>query len=913
MKLKGTTNSKPVIGTRMYDFDLKAILWYCENKLPIYGVKGAYGAVYVYDREQIGIDDEVLSTGLILVDLDHLTKETAELIFNNFEKLVEVFPCLAAIQFSSSYYTDSKKNGLHIYIKSKIMDKFEYKYYATLCLFAIAQIIENLFGIDLRKENENENVLDTHNTSIAQRFNLYYSDYKYNEDAYDLGTEVVFKTKDIEKLQKKYKFKLREEKAENIKVIRPISGAMNEGVVKEKLKIDRNFKIGEYSGNDIRYRISIIADKLFGDKAKDFCDKYFYHDEGSIYTHYSNANRINNLIFQWLKDNDYIGEKKIKKVKEWVSEYHGEIISNIKKYKKLEVIAPTGSGKTTYINETLAKEMNAVVIVPFNVTNGLYDKLTEVNSTFKKEIPKNKPIVMIWDQAVKYWEQIKDRLIIVDEAHQLFIDRSYRDAAIHLVMKLKQENVHVCFMTATPAGEYKWVEHKLEYFKDRNSIKFNAKCVTNVDWAEYHYIKSAIDNNWYDRIVLFDDMNAAKVYEKLVTEGYGAQIAYIRADKKNTEDFIYLRKKELLNKKITICTCVAFNGLNFNNENENILVVGSIQLGQTTSCQIIQQIGRIRDSKVNAKFFFNENIYSTDIAENIKRANEHTSVLLNGCGEIFVDEKWLNPNYVESAYEIDDYLKVHSNIDSIMTELSQTGYINGTINMNVQKDEGRFKMTRAIKKQQSDIMKSDIINGEYYEKNYVGEYDSYWSEQINRIVSNDDFDGLDFDFIQKYVNVVAKQKIVETIIKDIYDIIKAVMYTDKEIEELQNRKSEWMNMLSDINDKHNLSKRIDNIVECRDKYKNKIHVDSNRLYFGDIVFDIIAEEEARMNAEKEAKRIAGSKGKPNKKCEITELFKNPSKYNLEFGQVFDSSLSLSSYTNTNNMTVSRWKKKGWVK
>ena len=148
-------------------------------------------------------------------------------------------------------------------------------------------------------------------------------------------------------------------------------------------------------------------------------------------------------------------------------------------------------------------------------------------------------------------------------------------------------------------------------------------------------------------IVLFDDMNAAKIYEKLVMDGYGSLISYIRADRKDTEDFIRLRDNEMLEKKVTICTCIAFNGLNFKNTNEKILVVGSIQQGKTTACQIIQQIGRIRNSKVIAKYFFNDRIYSEDIDDKIMREQEHLDVLLKGCSVINVENKWLDEKSVE--------------------------------------------------------------------------------------------------------------------------------------------------------------------------------------------------------------------------------------------------------------------------
>lgn len=916
-KLRYLPHGKRTRGTKLYAATLIKILEYCHNNLYKDSKKGECGQIFVYDENEVGIDNNTsISTGLILIDIDNLTKKTAEFIFNHFNEIVKYFPALIGIQYSASYYINpDKKCGLHIYVRSKVLNYYEYRNQAAICLYSFAQIMQHRFGIDLRNESS-ETVLDEHNRSMAQRFFLFYSEYHYNKNAVEFDMN-MFSSSDIEKLQEKYGFELDDDSNKNIIHINPIIGDCNFAIKQQRIKIDRNFHIGKYSGNDIRYRISTIATVLFGDKAKDFCDGNFYcgdNNNESIYTH-NNYEIMNPYILKWLKDNNYINENKAKKINNYLSDYDFEIQSYINNTMKLEVISPTGSGKTNYIANILAIKTNAVIIVPFNVTNNLYSDGTDhapiklIDSKFRGDIPKNKPCVMVWDQAIRYWEEIKHRFIIVDEAHQLFTDRNYRDSAIKLVMRLKEDNIHVCYMTATPSGESNWVDKTIEYFKDRNIVKFTAKCTKNVEWDEYWTIKNAVDNDFYDRVVLFDDMNAGRIYEKLVSEGYGSLISYIRADRKDTADFIDLRDNELLGKKITICTCIAFNGLNFKNTNERILVVGSIQLGQTTSCQIIQQIGRIRNSEVEGRYFFNTKQYEKDIDKEMNKTQEHLNVQLSGCTEINVDKKWIDPNYLSAMKEIQEYFENHATLDSIVTELCRAGYIKGSINCNCKDGEDLPRMSKAIKRQESDIMKTDITNGDYFTKDYDGEYSGLWEKQINRFISREEYVGLDGEFIQKYVINCAKNKLIETVIKDLYLIVKSVIYTDKEIQELQDRKGEWCDMLSDELDKKKLSKRIDTIVSYRNKYKDSIVFEEDKVYFTNVVYDIIAEEEKKLLSQQNGNSNGGKVGK---RCIVTDKFKNPSKYNLTVGQEFESATTLSKYTNKSNKTITEWRNKGWV-
>lgn len=906
-QIKYLKNSYAKSGTSFIDTSLEAILKHCET-LPNKGKKGSYGSIFIYNSNQLGIhQDNETSTGIILIDIDYINKETADTIYNNFRMLYEKWSSLLAIQYSSSYYIKpEEKCGLHIYIKSEKLDYDEYNKQAQICLAIFAQLVFKELNIDLQKLSSKEKqVLDFHNTNLYQRFNLYFSTFKYNNYAENFNLDVV-KFDDLEKLVIKYKLKLDHIILNNI--CPTINNAMM-GTKKEKLKIDRNFKIGNYKGNDIRFRISIIADNLFKDNAKTFCDNFFYYENNkSIYTHYANGNTINPLIYKWLIENGYIIEKHQNIIENWISEYKNDIIREIINNRQIEIIAPTGTGKTTFINEELARHFNSVVIVPFNVTNKLYDKLIEVNASYSKEIPKNKPIVMIWDQAIKHWDEIKDRHIIIDEAHTLFFDRSYRDTAIKLILKLKENNTWASFITATPAGESEIFKMKqIFYYKARKMVRLNIKASKNIEWSQYNYIKKCLDNNWFDKIVLLDDKSAKKIYEKFIVNGYIDDICYIRSSTKDTEDFIDLRKNELLRKKLTICTCVAFNGLNFKNKDENILVVGSIQQGETTSCEIIQQIGRIRNSNVNGIYFYDpEKITIDDIKLKKEKALEFNNLMVNGVPDTFLsyDRRYLNEYYVKALEEIQEYQIKHANINMIVNELGSTGYIKGKYETTLD-DDKKYEMNLELKRQESDELKEDILNDVFLYEEYTSEYKQKWAKDINYMISNPFYTGITIDTFINIVKKGTKNKLIETIIGTLKDIIRYVQVDECEYKKVEDNMGLYVNMISNDIDKKLFILNMKKIKDIRDKYKNMIKFNNGIIELNDIICDVIKYEEDR-----QLKEIEGAK--KGKKCVITDKFKFIDKYGLNIGQQFDTYTSLAEYAGVNRKQIWTWKNKGWI-
>ena len=69
----------------------------------------------------------------------------------------------------------------------------------------------------------------------------------------------------------------------------------------------------------------------------------------------------------------------------------------------------------------------------------------------------------------------------------------------------------------------------------------------------------------------------------------------------------------------------------------------------------------------------------------------------------------------------------------------------------------------------------------------------------------------------------------------------------------------------------------------------------------------------RMILDSYSGKIRGQLGNQDKKCVITDKFKNPYKYRLSVGQEFESHKALSEYTGKSVQSISQWKKKGWIR
>lgn len=727
----------------------------------------------------------------------------------------------------------------------------------------------------------------------------------------------------------------------------------------EKIKVDRNLKIYISNneiiyGNDLRWRINIIAEQYFGDNAKDWCDKHFYYENGrSIYTKVTNSHKqVNTYVLNWLINNGYIQTKNSGielKESEYLSSKIETITKLANKYNKNLVVAPTGTGKTTLINgqdpseeypegiNGLADYYDAVVITPYNNTNLLYNRCTLISSTMKQDFKykDGKTIgkyVMNVDQAVKNWHIIKNKNIIIDECHTLFGERVFRKK-MRQICNLLNEDFYgkLILVTATPTGETELldVENIIQFWQQRNNINILFKYATTINSkGEFKDNKKSFINpicwsisnhykkNIYDRIVLMDDMSAKDVYDGLILKYNipAEDILYYRADTAYTEDCKQMIKEEKLMKKITICTRIAFNGLNFKNENENVLVITSFTPGSLIAANIIQMIGRVRKSDVTCLCYYNnaefiENIIDYDDKMLIKHEQEKYPIIetLYKVNDLYNDLEW-----VESVQKIDEYFKEHSgNIELLTQELANTNYITCKI---IDKNIESYKTTNYRKQNEKQIIKQ-----------YIKEQKNNW----NNMITLEDFNEYTYipEWVGQYKMIISRYYENENAINSL--LLERLAITNASFENILSdikmycnicsiNESEYADLLMayasiiqtvTINIKNKkyidkLQSKVNKIKEIREKL-------SEAFSLNEVLYTELSEAEQK-NENKQKKSVEG--GKIGKKCVITNKMKTSAlnKYNLFIGQEFESAQALCDYVNKSAQSISMWRSKGWI-
>lgn len=895
---------------------------------------------------------DLKQNGLAFVDLDHLTVEIAETIYNNFEVLAGKCPMLYSVCFSSSYYLKRNLNdvGLHITVGIQPGDGNDYYKYSRMALAVLVSVVKKELGIDLiayhkevynktkqerltelkktnssatEKDVKGDSVLDSHNLIPGQRFYCHYSVYKINK-WFDGKTFVneEFYNKNLDQVKKALYGIISFNTRGEVELTNYNYTISNTSVTnKFQLDFSKEYPIANYL-SFLGWKEADIVNLLLSIDSRDSVAYKQRHNQ-TLKSHFEQiaktargrkvaqyevdkAIEILTLAGIDIKAISSSSASIVIKNGEWLADYGEQIFKFIDKNRVSYIVAPTGVGKTTFINDTLAQHYNAVVIVPFNVTNQLYNKLVEVSSSTDNGISSDKPLVMIWDQFLKYKEQLKSRTVIIDEAHCLFNDRSYRDSAVRLLKFFRSVEFtgKIVLVSATPEGEANVLK--------ANELRFEtSKQIIPTTWVEtrdalvqeYYCIVNALKFDKYDRIVLFDDMYAKKIRERLIYEGIipESDIAYLRSETKNSSDFIDIRSTELLKKKLTISTCVAFNGLNFKNEKEKVLIVTSLKNGLDTYSKIVQELGRIRNSNVVAHIYYDPDIQENSttlevraaIAQQLQAFAEKEGFddrLLSYCRDL------TDLDVAEARIELQKYNFINAKSDIILEKLKQYNYIK----IKVKKLDTEKKSFRLmIKKKESDQMVNDINEGTFGDKyasgEYYGEYNGDWAAKLEYLLEKNGW--LDLEIIQKLLKSKHKNKLIETAIDNIDEIIRICNMTDEQ----------WHSYI-DANDKiiEILEQSVSMLKDYQTKRKHNIAIREkwmpvviksnyqSELFFPEIFEQIIAEQEASSHKTLEENSKGGQ---ASKRIKVSDT-------------VYESRQEAANKLNISPNTITRWLKSG---
>ena len=213
-----------------------------------------------------GVRGEYKPSNVFFVDID--TKEGVDKIIANPEKLFDNFRNIYFIQKSYS-------GKLHIcgIFAEEFKTAEEWSYMTRIYTAATLYAIKKVYGIDYSKI---EKGIDDHSFKYSQLLYVSAENIFFNSKL----TPIYFPEENKTQLFEEYPALKPTKKEIKVYQAGDLQSKYECGDSTNRICIDRNFKIGELSGNDVRWRISKIATEIFGDDAKEWCDKRFYYGNG---------------------------------------------------------------------------------------------------------------------------------------------------------------------------------------------------------------------------------------------------------------------------------------------------------------------------------------------------------------------------------------------------------------------------------------------------------------------------------------------------------------------------------------------------------------------------------------------------------------------------------------------------------
>ena len=961
-----------------------AIQFYQSNKLGKFNPSDPKGIFLEENKD--------LKWNCCFIDIDGLTKEEADNIYDKFEDFTKYLQNLVAVQKSSSYYVGGSHGiGLHFFFVIPESSEDEFLDEVPYINAAFSFTYEKLFGKEIK--------IDDISRQPYWRSFIHYGEYKWNDNAY-----CVEYTKENKKtLREKYPDYFKKAAApsdivyvpdeniivnNNINTTKSIYTHQQRWIFVEtlrRIKDDFDFILNtldtfcerRHSSNGAPHKTWEAEIRKMYDDRKPIYDGAYYNaieeleEKGVLKVRTKSSNS--------LKENEFMYDRK------------DEIVDFIKKNPSSCIVAPTGSGKTTLINgfvrrenvgtilgsdvlhEGIAEELNAVVIVPYNATNQLYDNLYEVSTRMnnnKEEIPSDRACTLVIDQAISHWDEIKNRQIIIDESHVLFADRSFRDKASALLQKMKdaiedrkewEEEVkqreeekkkmtelgikidteeekkkdeelkkrevpviRVCCVSATPLGEVDILGCvKLTYKKVRSIIKLEIINTNNIDYTLLNYAKVAEKERYYNKVVIFSDRYSKKLFENLIPI-YGLEnIAYMRSDLKNSEDFKNIVDTEMVNKKVTIATRVAYNGLNFNNTSDKVLILTTFKPGETLPSEIIQSIGRFRNCKVNVKCVIAPKRKAESVDKREKRAKFYDDTIEEeGVKKVFscnYSTELLDEDKKNVLKEIEAYNKTHSTKELLIEALKDTGYISirektiksGIKMVKVEDKDGnlvevemsmgklRLGLKRAINVKFCNdfFVKETGVDTEFCNDDSMGGI--YYTGLLRRWNNLNEIYGVDKELVKKLKGAAREDTLIDTIFSSIEDIIDVMSIPDEEWNKFMISRDAYRKTALAVLDKKHFNiyvNREDKMIEIRNTYKIESATPEDMIenaldqFVSDSLFKrnkLVEKRQERIEAIPEEKKEKGREkgGESNKE-------KSGKKIMDDAGEIYDSKRQL---------------------
>lgn len=887
-----------------------------------YPVKGAEGSMFFFlddtnvyhNKEDMLSRGTYKSIGICGIDLDDMPEELAELVNSHFHSYVERMPQLVASYISNS------KHGIHIVVRcSEGLDNNQYVLQTIMQTLRLVDVIREVDGVDLYQ------YIDVSSTSMSQRhFTAHCDNPQWNDCAVDsyieipsecpaVGDEATTKRikdrwkratrnkVDPDELIREFMPELfeNEDTYELDKITAPIDPTLyvdyehrwliwislfkllkgnKQRFQEEVTKIAEQFSRNSGSkGHPVSYFTSEAARSLKESK-KAYAFPYGLLAKLGYSTKHSEIVRIEKKVEEAKAEEEDKRRVMVEARKHWISriqassskiKLQGRYISDteipiienaIKENQRVTLKAPTGTGKTTAIKR-IANEHNAIVLAPFKVLVQEYaSDLKVIND--EKEYKSSSACCMTYDRfVIMGMHHFQNKWIFIDEAHVLFMHRTYREKLVELFKKIDLLIAHGCriiFVSATPI--FTEGTKLIELYQDRPMVRvfpvfLKCKDGKHGRRAENFIKKRILDNGGldeaYDRIVIFSDNSSRRLYDSTVFvqrdkvgimhSDYPEECAKITTDKK-------------LKAKKTMCTSIAYNGVNFTNEDEYIAVISMVE-DSTTAWNIIQQCGRVRNSIVDLYVVCDRDSESEKLTvdQRVKLNDLRNELGLNG--------KVLWTDQIEADKQVEQYINANSDITKILTDLINEDYffVRGQMYIELDAEPKENPLRRAVDRYVKDNLCKELLDS-----TLVPEFDKeimtkYFRENINAI--NSLIDGQYLLSVSEMADLLkyTGSKSIKSVVSELKQIKTAVSYNDADINEMELK---YKRMTVEYNgDKiilKQLRSQLNEIEKLHDTYKNCI-TDS----------DIIKTYKNKQK-ENRSKQLDGrSKGGKNKGLKIT--------------------------------------------
>ena len=728
-------SEKASVGTPLHIVKFDEIITACRSKKAKSDKKHQFGAIYAYKQNKLGVTENSVSGGMIFCDIDNITKEVAEKIYNKFDDLTVEIPFLYACCYSSSYTISNDHAGLHFFLNSDELTKTEYSKYARVCLFTIARKIQNLLGYDLvgdknLRVDKNKQIIDTHNCSIAQKLYLFYDDFQVNDFEFSITPDTYeFLLGRLEEIYPQF-FKKDESVAVSLNNNVEISGKCDKKI---ELHYGQDYTIANYLAATGKYNkeqvLSILLSiesrpanqmKSNGEKT---IESHFRQIVNTAFSKYSGGvsvpaetkikaeKLLNQVGFTVVNCNTQVNAIEIASDKFLSDEpYYTQLFDFYKQHNKIQVVSGTGTGKTVASRERLAVDLNAILIYPYNALSELYKykqrdgKLSGLQLYMPKltgfdKYTDKQPICMVYDQFVMLCKEgkiDKNRPVIVDESHCLFFEQGqgFREACVRC-MRYLRDFTHVILISATPCCELQCIgvndykQNTITFFKKRKPVNFTF-CYekSNIKIKKYWPIADILnimvntacyysEHKKYDHVLVLTDNMYEIAKDNMIFKLTDDKITHFRSEDRDKSDIVDLLNNEIVKKDILITTKVGNNALNYANKDEKFLILLDFAERDTSIQEIVQKIGRVRFSDVDCMCFLRKTPENKMSVTEKHTYNEIKKLYSGRIAEqlLHIDNSLSDEQVFKAALEVEQYIEKESTIDNLFAYLNDTGYV----------------------------------------------------------------------------------------------------------------------------------------------------------------------------------------------------------------------------------------------